>query len=108
MKRAQHKSRLLEAVHETAQDLHKLGFIDKRTMREYDVLCVKPISAYSAEQIRSLRERYRLSQAVMASVLNTSLSTIQKWEIGDKHPSGPSLKLLSILDRKGLEAMICD
>jgi len=68
MKREQHKSRLLEAVHETAQDLHKLGFIDKRTMREYDVLCVNPISAYSAEQIRSLRERYRLSQAVMASV----------------------------------------
>ena len=108
MKREQHKSRLLEAVHETAQDLHKLGFIDKRTMREYHILCVKPVSAYSVEQIRSLRERYRLSQAVMASVLNTSLSTIQKWEIGDKRPSGPSLKLLSILDRKGLEAMICD
>jgi putative transcriptional regulator len=108
MKSEQHKSRLLEAVHETARDLNKLGFIDKCTMREYDVLCVKPISAYSAEQIRSLRERYRISQAVMASVLNTSLSTIQKWEIGDKHPSGPSLKLLSILDRKGLEAMICD
>ena len=106
MKREQHKSRLLGAVHETARDLHKLGFIDKRTMREYDVLCVEPVSDYSAEQIRSLRERYRLSQAVMASVLNTSLSTIQKWEIGDKHPSGPSLKLLNILDRKGLEAMI--
>ena len=108
MEREKHQSRLLEAVHETAQDLHKLGFINKRTMREYDVLCVKPVSAYSAEQIRSLRERYRLSQAVMASVLNTSLSTIQKWEIGDKHPSGPSLKLLCILDRKGLEAMMWD
>lgn len=65
---------------------------DKRTMREFDVLCVKPVSAYSAEQIRSLRERYRLSQAVMATVLNTSLSTIQKWEIWDKRPGGPSLK----------------
>jgi putative transcriptional regulator len=106
MKRKQQVSRLLGAVHETAQDLHKLGFIDKRSMREYDVLCVEPVSAYSSDQIRSLRERYRLSQAVMASVLNTSLSTIQKWEIGDKHPSGPSLKLLNILDRKGLEAII--
>jgi putative transcriptional regulator len=106
MKSEQHKSRLLGAVHETARDLHKLGFIDKFTMREYDLLCIEPVSAYSAEQIRSLRERYRLSQAVMASVLNTSLSTIQKWEIGDKHPAGPSLKLLSILDRKGLEALI--
>jgi putative transcriptional regulator len=101
-----HKSRLLGAVHETAQDLHKLGFIDKRTMREYDFLCVKPVPVYSAEQIRSMRERYRLSQSVMASILNTSLSTIQKWEIGDKRPAGPSLKLLSILDRKGLEGVI--
>ena len=108
MKRQQYKSRLLSVVHETAQDLHKIGVIDKRTMREYDFLCVEPVSAYSAEQIRSMRERYRISQAVMAAVLNTSLSTIQKWEIGDKHPSGPSLKLLSILDCKGLEAMICD
>ena len=106
MKGEKHKSRLLGAVHETARDLHKLGLIDKRAMREYDVLCIEPVSAYSAEQIRSLRERYRLSQAVMASVLNTSLSTIQKWEIGDKHPAGPSLKLLSILDRKGLDALI--
>ena len=105
MKREQYKSGLLNAVHETARDLHKLGFIDKRRMGEYDILCIEPVSAYSAEQIRSLRERYRLSQAVMAAVLNTSLSTIQKWEIGDKHPAGPSLKLLSILDRKGLEAL---
>jgi len=86
--------------------LHELGIIDKRTMREYDFLCIEPVSVYSAEQIRSLRERYRLSQAVMASMLNTSLSTIQKWEIGDKRPGGPSLKLLNILDRKGLEALI--
>lgn len=54
MKRGQHKSRLLSAVHETAQDLHKVGFIDKRRMREYDVLCLEPVSDYSAEQIRSL------------------------------------------------------
>jgi len=105
MKRERYKSRLLSAVHETARDLNKLGVIDKHTMREYDFLCIEPVPAYSAEQIRSLRERYRLSQAVMAAVLNTSLSTVQKWEVGDKHPAGPSLKLLSILDRKGLEAL---
>jgi len=106
MKSKKYKSRLLGVVHETARDLHKVGLIDKYTMREYDILCIEPVSAYSAEQIRSLRERYKISQAVMASVLNTSLSTIQKWEIGDKRPAGPSLKLLSILDRKGLEALI--
>ncbi len=42
----------------------------------------------------------------MASVLNTSVSTVRKWEQGDKQPSGPSLKLLDLLDRKGLEAVL--
>lgn len=99
-------SPILNAVHETAQDLQSLGFIDKRAMRRYNALCLKPIPGYTAEEIRSLRGRYRLSQAVLASVLNTSLSTVQKWEIGEKRPGGPSLKLLSILDRKGLEPLI--
>lgn len=101
-----HKSRLLEAVHETARDLHELGFIDKRALNRYDALCIEPVPAYSPEQIRTLRDRYRISQAVLASILNTSLSTIQKWEVGEKHPGGPSLKLLNILDRKGIEALI--
>jgi putative transcriptional regulator len=101
-----HKSRLLEAVHETARDLNELGFIDKRALNRYDALCIEPVPAYTPEQIRTLRDRYRISQAVLASILNTSLSTIQKWEIGEKHPGGPSLKLLNILDRKGIEALI--
>ena len=101
-----HKSRLLEAVHETAQDLSELGFIDKRALNRYDALCIEPVPAYSPEQIRTLRNRYHISQAVLASIINTSLSTIQKWEIGEKHPGGPSLKLLNILDRKGIEALV--
>jgi putative transcriptional regulator len=80
----------MDAVHTTAQDLHAAGVIDKRRMRH----------------IRALRDRHKLSQAVLASVLNTSLSTVRQWEIGDRHPSGPSLKLLNLLDRKGLEALI--
>ncbi len=101
-----HKSRLLEAVHETARDLNELGFIDKRALNRYDALCIEPVPEYSPEQIRTLRDRYRISQAVLAAILNTSLSTIQKWEIGEKHPGGPSLKLLNILDRKGIEVLI--
>jgi len=100
------ESRILDTVHTTARDLHTAGFIDKRRMRHYDALCLEPIPAYTSENIRALRDRYKLSQAVLASVLNTSLSTVRQWEIGDKHPSGPSLKLLNLLDRKGLEALI--
>ena len=101
-----HKSRLLEAIHESVRDLNELGFIDKRALNRYDALCIEPVPSYSPEQIRTLRDRYHISQAVLASILNTSLSTIQKWEIGEKHPGGPSLKLLNILDRKGIEALV--
>ncbi len=100
------KSRVFEMVHETASDLHRLGFIDKRKMRKFDVLCLEPIPPYDSQKIRALREHLQLSQSVLAAVLNTSLSTVRKWEVGDKHPSGPSLKLLNLLDRKGLDAVI--
>ena len=100
------QSPLLQAVHETAADLHRLGFIDQRKMRKYDALCLAPIPAYDSEKIRALRERYQLSQTVLASLLNTSASAVRQWELGDKHPSGPSQKLLHLLERKGLEALI--
>ena len=100
------KSRLLEAVHETARDLHRLGFIDKRKMRKYDALCLEPVPEFDADKVRALRERLHLSQAVLASVLNTSVSTVRKWEVGDKKPSGPSQKLIDLIERNGLEAVL--
>jgi putative transcriptional regulator len=104
--RAKAGSKILDAVHDTARDLHAAGFIDMRTMQRYDALCLEPIPTYSSAKIRALRTRHKLSQAVLATLLNTSLSTVRQWEIGDKQPSGPSLKLLSLLDRKGLKALI--
>jgi putative transcriptional regulator len=83
-------SRTLTAIHETAQDLHHAGFIDKRRMRRFDALGLDPIPPYTREHIRALRDRYRLSQAVLASVLNTSASTVRQWEIRARHPIGPS------------------
>jgi putative transcriptional regulator len=71
-------SRLLDAVHETARDFHTAGFISKRRMKEYDALCLVPVPDYFGETIRALRERYSISQAVLASILNTSLSTVRQ------------------------------
>ncbi len=79
------KSRLLEAVHEIAADLHRLGFIDKRRMKNYELLCLEPIPAFDSKKIRALRAQLNLSQAVLAAVLNTSPSTVGKWEIGEKN-----------------------
>ena len=61
---------------------------------------------HDEKQIVALRARFNIRQAVLASLLNTSLSTVRQWESGAKRPSGPSLKLLDLLGRKGLEALI--
>jgi putative transcriptional regulator len=100
------KSPIFAAVHDTAVGLHQLGFIDQRKMRKYDVLCINPIADYDSGRIRSLRDRFKLSQAVLAALLNTSLSAVRQWEVGNKHPSGSSQKLLDLLERKGIEVLI--
>ena len=98
-------NKILDAVHETARDLHDAGVMDARTMREFDALCLQPVKNLSAAQIKRLRTRLRVSQAVFAAYLNTSLSTVQKWERGEKKPNGPSLKLLNLVDQKGLDVL---
>jgi putative transcriptional regulator len=99
------KSPLLEAVHATAKGLHKAGVMDQVTLREFDQLCLPPIEPLQPEQIKKIREASHVSQAVFARLLNTSLSTVQKWEIGQKRPTGTALKLLHLVQKKGLEVV---
>lgn len=99
-------SRILKEVHETARGLHGTGLISKRRMLEFEALCNLDVHDMPPKKIKALRENAHVSQAVFAAVLNTSVSTVQKWEIGDKKPSGPSLKLLNLIERKGLEAVL--
>ena len=97
--------KILHTVHDTAKGLHKAGVMDTKTMREFDALCLTPVKNLSAVQIKRLRTRNKASQAVFAAYLNTSPSTVQKWEQGQKKPNGPSLKLLNLIQQKGLDAL---
>jgi len=99
-------NRMMLEIHDSAQGLHNAGFINKTRMLEYDALCLEPVPDYSSDKIASLRAKNHISQSVMASILNVSLSTVRQWEGGNKRPSGPSLKLLSLLEKKGLEGLI--
>lgn len=96
---------ILAAVHETAQDLHKAGVMKEITLREFDTLCLPPVKEYSAIQIKRIREKSHASQGVFAAYLNTSVSTVQKWEQGVKKPNGASLKLLNLVANKGLQIL---
>jgi putative transcriptional regulator len=97
--------KILDTVHDTAKGLHKAGVMGTKTMREFDALCLTPVKNLSAVQIKRLRTRNKASQAVFAAYLNTSPSTVQKWEQGQKKPNGSSLKLLNLVQQKGLDAL---
>lgn len=97
------ESAILEAVHDTAIGLHNAGVMDRITLREFDSLCLPPVEPLAPEQIKQIREVSRVSQAVFARLLNTSLSTVQKWEIGQKKPTGAALKLLHLVQKRGLD-----
>ena len=97
------KSGILGAVHKTAKGLRAAGAIDQLTMRQFDQLCVPIVEPLKPEQIKRIRESSRVSQAVFAALLNTSVSTVQKWEIGQKRPTGTALKLLHLVQKNGLD-----
>lgn len=96
---------ILEMVHESATDLHQAGIMNELTMREFDALCLPKVKPFTAEQIKQIRVENKASQAVFAIFLNTSKSTVQKWEQGQKQPNGPSLKLLNLVEQKGLAVL---
>ena len=100
------KSAILEAVLETAKGLHAAGVMDQVTLREFDRLCLQPVEPLSPSKIKKIREQSRVSQAVFAALLNTSVSTVQKWENGEKKPSGAALRLLSVIERRGLQVLL--
>ncbi len=99
------KSAAFAAIHSAAKGLHGAGVISKTTMREYDDLCLGKLPEFNAKDIKRIREHVHVSQPVFARYLNTSESTIQKWETGQKKPSGMALRLLRVVEKHGLEVL---
>lgn len=95
-------TKILKAVHTTASGLHKAGIMDAVTMKEFDALCLKPVHKMSPSQIKQIRLKEKISQPVFAIFLNVSPSTVKKWETGEKVPSGVALRLLNVVENKGL------
>lgn len=99
------KSDAFEAIHTSASALLEVGAINKTTMREFDDACLLEPHFFEPKQIKHLREINRVSQPVFARYLNTSESTVEKWEAGTKRPSGMALKLLAVVEKHGLKVL---
>jgi putative transcriptional regulator len=105
MSKATYKSDAMEAIHESAQALYRTGVIDQATMRDFDERCLSPVPELAPKDIIRLRKANKVSQPVFARYLGTSESTIEKWESGAKRPSGMALKLLSLVEKHGLQVL---
>jgi putative transcriptional regulator len=103
--RLKFKSDAFEAIHSSASAMFRVGAIDKATMREFDESCLTVPSPLEPRRIKKIRESQHVSQPVFARYLNTSESTVEKWETGAKRPSGMALKLLDIVEKHGLRIL---
>jgi len=105
-KKAKYRSEIAGAMHETVRGMHRLGLVDKKTMRDFDVRCLTAVEELTAADIVAMREEAGVSQAVFACALNVTADYVSKIERGTKRPSGSTLKLLSLMRRKGFEAIL--
>jgi putative transcriptional regulator len=100
-----YRSEIAGAVHEMMSDAHDAGVVPHATLRTFDEACLAPAHALAGDEIRAIREREHVSQPVFAAYLNVSRNLVSDWERGVKRPGGPALRLLSIIQRKGLQAV---
>ena len=104
-KNSKYKSDAFEAIHSAVSGMARAGTIDKATMREFDESCLPTPTPLEPRRIKKIRESQHVSQPVFARYLNTSESTVEKWESGAKRPSGMALKLLDIVEKHGLKML---
>ncbi len=98
-------NRALAEAHENAGDLYRLGLIDRKTMQSFDRSCLTPVKKLSPAAIQRIRASADVSQAVFAAHLNVTAGLVSKWERGEKTPSGPAAKLLTLASLHGIDAI---
>lgn len=95
-------SKMIDDILETAKDLR----MDSVTIKEIEILNLAEIKMLEPLEIKKTRLREKVSQAVMARILNVTPSTYQKWERGEVHPKGANLKLLWLVRNHGIDYVL--
>ena len=99
-------SKILSDIHESVKSLHEAGVVDAKTMRSFDELCIDSPPRLTKTAIKKIRIREKMSQPIFAKALNVSPSAVKKWELGEKQPSGAALRLLSVVEKHGVDGIL--
>jgi putative transcriptional regulator len=102
---------LTKTILSTAKSLHKHGIMDeagyeKITLRHLGDAVQATAKPLTGKQIRALRDKENISQAVLAHHLHVTVGYVSQLERDEKRPTGPTLVLLNVIQRKGLEAIL--
>ena len=104
MNKKRNKNEIRDMVESELKELSKIMDVSV-SMREFDQLKYPLPKQYGAKDIKKIRSKLRVSQAVLAAILNIQPTTLQKWELGINKPSGPAARLLQMVDQKGGKAI---
>jgi putative transcriptional regulator len=99
-------SEILDLAHDMAKALHEVGAMETITLRSIERLRLPQPRQFAAEDIRRIRQASAMSQAVFAAMIGVVTNTVAQWEQGHKKPSGASARLLDVIDRKGIAAIV--
>lgn len=104
-------SRLTNTLLETAGGMRKAGLMDRVTYDKITLRHLGPkdtprVAPILPEQIRTMRTRAKVSQAVFARYLNLTVGYVSQLERGTKRPTGAALALLNVIKRKGIDAIL--
>ena len=104
-------SRLMREMLTLAGEMHANGAMDDASYHKITMRAVRRAEAatpapLSGDEIRALRERAHMSQAVFAKYLNLTVGYVSQLEREVKRPTGPALALLDVIRRKGIEAIL--
>ena len=96
------------AMLKTAKDMRQAGVLDessygKITMRHLGVEGKNAVEVLTGDEIRAMRKKAPISQAVFARYLNLTPGYVSQLERGVKRPTGAALALLKVIHRKGME-----
>jgi putative transcriptional regulator len=93
-------SKLFEDLTESVQDMD--DFFKKKRVKGLTIrsVIIEPPATYTAKEVRRLRLRLKLSQAVFAGIVGVTDKAVQAWEAGTNQPAGPAARMIELLERQ--------
>jgi putative transcriptional regulator len=91
---------------DAAEGLNRIGLMSDDRLDEIKTISIPKLRPYSADDVKILRQKFKLTQTLFAKCIHVSPSLVKKWEQGLRHPRGSNLLTLHIVEKQGLKTLL--